>query len=81
MVNVDKLKGKMVEKGFNVERLAKRIGMTRATLYRRMENDGEDITIAEADAICKALELTGQEASIIFFNQYVAYKRQGEGEM
>lgn len=81
MVNIDKLKGTMVEKGFNVEKLAKNIGMNRATLYRRMENSGKNITIAEADAICKALELTGQEAFIIFFNQYVTYKRQGEGEM
>ena len=72
MVNVNKLKGKIVERGFTIEKLAERLGMNRSTLYRRFENGGKDITIGEADKFCDILELTGPEASIIFFNQYVA---------
>lgn len=72
MVNVKKLRDAIVEKGFTMEKVAKAMGMNRSTLYRRFDNDGKDITIEEADALCKILELTGYEASIIFFNQYVA---------
>ncbi len=36
MVNVNKLKGKIVERGLNVENLAERIGLDRATLYRKL---------------------------------------------
>ena len=36
MVNVKKLKGKLVECGMNVEAVADRMGMDRATFYRRL---------------------------------------------
>ena len=65
MVNVNKLKGKIVECGL-------RIGKDRATLYRRLNSDGKDFTIEEADLIAKTLNLTYSEVNAIFFNQYVA---------
>ena len=71
MVNVNKLKGKLVELGMNVETLASRIGMDRATLYRRMA-DGDNFTIGEAAAISRELELTAEEVHAIFFAQFVA---------
>ncbi|MCF2557062.1 helix-turn-helix domain-containing protein [Fournierella massiliensis] len=72
MVNVDKLKGKIVEKRSSVEELSKVLGMDRSTLYRRFSNDGSEFTIREADLIAKALKLSGEEAYAIFFAQYVA---------
>ena len=72
MVNVNKLKGKLVENGMNVESAAEKIGMDRATLYRRLANNGEDFTIGEADAISKILGLNREEVNDIFFAQYVA---------
>jgi len=72
MVNVDKLKGKIVEKRSSVEELSKVLGMDRSTLYRRFSNAGSEFTIREADLIAKALELSGEEAYAIFFAQYVA---------
>lgn len=72
MVNVNKLKGKIVEKGTNISELAERIGIDRATLYRKFGNSGAGITIGDADKIVKALELTGEEAVSIFFSQFVA---------
>jgi Helix-turn-helix. len=72
MVNVNKLKGKIVECGLSIEELAKRIGKDRATLYRRLNSDGKDFTIEEADLIAKTLNLTYSEVNAIFFNQYVA---------
>jgi len=71
MVNINKLKGKIVEKGLNVERVAQDMGVNTATLYRRFQA-GEQFTIGEAQAICGILNLTTQEATDIFFNGGVA---------
>jgi transcriptional regulator with XRE-family HTH domain len=72
MVNVNKLKGKIVENGLTVEKLAEQIGMDRSTLYRKLNNAGETFTIREANLICRVLNLTGTEATAIFFSNYVA---------
>lgn len=71
-VNVNKLKGKIVEKGLNIEQLAEKIGIDRATMYRKLRNDCENLLINEANAIVAALGLTAEEAMSIFFAQYVA---------
>lgn len=72
MVNINKLKGKIVENGLTIGKLAKEIGLDRSTLYRKINNDGETFSIREANLICSVLGLTGQEATEIFFSQYVA---------
>ncbi|WP_031513993.1 helix-turn-helix domain-containing protein [Desulfofalx alkaliphila] len=72
MVNINKLKGKIVERGMSVGDLAKEIGVDRSTLYRKMNASGEPFTIREANLICKALKLSGQEAMAIFFSDCVA---------
>lgn len=71
MVNINKLKGKIVERELNVGKLAERIGMDRSTLYRKMSNHGEDFSIKEARLISEKLQLTEQEAMEIFFTNYV----------
>lgn len=68
MVNINKLKGKIVENGLSVEVLAERIGIDKSTLYRKMSNSGEALTIKEANQICKELELSVEEATVIFFS-------------
>ena len=72
MVNINKLKGKIVENGLTVEGLAEKLGVDRSTLYRKLNAEGETFTIKDANMICKALELNIQEATAIFFSQYVA---------
>lgn len=72
MVDVNKLKGRIVECGLNVGDLANLIGKDRSTLYRRMSSKGKSFTIEEADLISKALNLTYSEVNAIFFSQYVA---------
>ena len=72
MVNINKLKGKIVEKGMNISKLATKIDIDKSTLYRKIKNNGDDISIKEADLIVKALDLTIDEANAIFFNQFVA---------
>lgn len=66
-MNIPKLKGKMVEKGINVETLAKKLKMDRSTLYRKLDA-AERFTIGDAQKIKTELELTTEEATSIFFD-------------
>lgn len=72
VVNVNKLKGKIVENQLTLGELAIRIGIDRSTLYRKIANHGEDFSIKEADLISRELKLTEHEAMEIFFTNYVA---------
>ena len=72
MVNINKLKAKMVEIGINVEELSGAIGMDKATFYRRLSADGQTFLIKEVDAICKELKMTKEEVNEILFSQFVA---------
>ena len=72
MVNVDKLRGKIVERRMKVPELAKVVGIDSTTLYRRLNGGGGAFTIEEADRIATALTLTAEELNHIFFAQYVA---------
>lgn len=72
MVNINKLKGKIVENGLTTEKLADNIGINRSTLYRKMNSNGENFTIKEASLIAKTLNLTLEETNAIFFSQFVA---------
>lgn len=71
-MNVNKLKGKIVEKGMNVTALAEQMGIDRATLYRKLKNSGQTLTIREVNKIVEVLELTEKEALEIFFADIVA---------
>ena len=64
-MNVKKLKSKMTEKGLNVEKLAQQIGVDRSSLYRKL-NNAEKITIGEASRMKDVLEMTPEEATLIF---------------
>lgn len=66
-MNILKLKGRMVENGFNVETLAEKIGIDRSSLYRKL-NNSEKITIGEAKRIKDALDLSEDDATAIFFS-------------
>ncbi len=71
-VNSNKLKAKIVENGMNVSELAVKIGMDKSTLYRKIASDGESMTVKDANAIVRALNLTSADALAIFFSQLVA---------
>ena len=72
MVNINKLKGRIVESGSTIETLADAIGMNRATLYRKINANGETFSVGEVDRIVRALKLDAKEATSIFFSQFVA---------
>lgn len=66
-MNVNKLKGKIVENGLSVEKLADIIGIDRSSLYRKL-NNSDKFTIGEASRIKDALKLSGAEAYEIFLD-------------
>lgn len=70
MLDIQKLKGKIVEKGKSVETLSREIGINPSTFYRKLNNNSFEIE--EADRIVSILALTGAEATAIFFSQLVA---------
>lgn len=70
-MNVKMLKSKLVEKGMNVEDLAKMLGIDRSTMYRKLA-DRKRMTIKDALAIRDALHLSSKDARDIFFGEMVA---------
>ncbi len=78
-MNVNKLKGKIVENEMNITTLAKRMGVDRATLYRKINRDGETFTIKEVNLIVKILNLTTEETMEIFFKDSCRMKCEING--
>ena len=73
-VNVNKLRGKIVENGLNMSTLAIKLEIDRSTLYRKVNSEGDKLTIKEANEIVEILNLDYQEAMAIFFGSLVAYE-------
>lgn len=71
-MDVNKLKGKVVEKGMNMSQLATKIGIDRSTLYRKLKRQGDTLTVKEVNLIVRALGLTKDEAVDIFFTNKIA---------
>ncbi len=65
-MKINKLKAKVVEKEMNIEMLAKKLGINQSSLYRKLNNAGEKITIGEAVKIKKILDIKDEEAIDIF---------------
>ena len=71
MVNTNKLKGLIVERGKTQKAVANSIGIDRSTFYRKMEKGG-DFSISEALKMKEEIPLTDAEAIEIFFGAVVA---------
>ena len=67
-VNIDMLTEKMGERGMNMEDLASKVGVHRATMYRKLAAGGGDITVKQVASIQNALNLTTDECVAIFLN-------------
>ena len=70
MLDVQKLKGKIVERGKSIEKVSDEIGIHPSTFYRKLKENSFEI--GEADKIVEVLSLSGAEATAIFFSQVVA---------
>ena len=69
VVNVQKLKGKIVEKSNTQECVADAMGMNRSTFYRKMKNNAETCDVSEVYAIADILKLSPSRAGEIFFSE------------
>lgn len=65
-MKINKLKAKVVEREMNIEMLAKKLGINQSSLYRKLNNASEKITIGEAVKMKKILDLKDEEAIDIF---------------
>ena len=65
--NMDKLRGKIIEKRLTQEELANHIGMDSSTFSRKMKADGLAFTVGQIHRIVATLEMTPEEAAQIFF--------------
>lgn len=70
-INCNMLKGKIIERGLTVEKLAEIMGIDKSTLYRKLSN-GDTMLVKDANTIVKALNLSANEALAIFFGDLVA---------
>nr|DAP66075.1 MAG TPA: Regulatory protein-modification, helix-turn-helix, transcriptional regulato, DNA [Caudoviricetes sp.] len=71
MVDISKLKGKIVERNTTQEELASKIGIDKSTFYRKMKQNG-NFSIKEVNLIVSTLNLSKDEAMAIFFSETVA---------
>ena len=68
VVDTQKLKGKIIEKGKTQEAVADRMGIDRTTFYRKMKKGGAGFTVGEIHKMVEVVPLTKEEAVSIFFN-------------
>lgn len=74
MVNINKLRGKIVECGMTSSNVSEAMGINKSTFYRKISGD-YPFTIRDADRLVDILHLTADEARAIFFSQIVAETR------
>lgn len=72
-MNGNLLKGKIVEKGYTQDQLAKRIGISGNSLSRKILGKRE-FTLSEVIKICNTLEIS--DPSAIFFDDSVPKMQQ-----
>lgn len=72
MVNIRKLKAKLVEKDISIIELANILGIDKSTVYRKLNKCGENFTVKDVEKIAKALSLTYDDINHIFFTNVVA---------
>lgn len=61
-MKVQEVKGRMVAKGIEAEKLAKAMKMNPSTFYRKMKNNGQDFTVGDLQVMKAMLGLTDSEA-------------------
>lgn len=70
MYNYNKLLGRITELGMTKDDLAKKIGMSRTTLYYKLNCESE-FTQEEIQRCAEVLDFPSQEISLYFFNTNV----------
>lgn len=68
-MNVQALKRKILDCGYNIVEFSDKVSIDRSTFYRRLEKDGNSFTIEEALRIKDVLSLTDAETYSIFLSE------------
>lgn len=66
-MNVDLLKSTIKHSGKSIAMVASNINVDESTFYRKLQQNGETFTVAQAAAIKDALNLSAKEAYDIFY--------------
>lgn len=69
ITNMDKLRGKIAERGLTNEALADALNVDKSTFYRKIKLNGLSFSIREVHQIVDALSLSVDEAKDIFLSQ------------
>ena len=64
-----KIKGRIVEKGLTHEYVAKKAGIDRSTLFRKLKNGGDTLTVRELRKIAIMLSFTPEEVSAFILSE------------
>lgn len=73
MVNTLSLKAKLKERGMTQEEAAKRLGIDPSTFNRKINNEsGNVITVREAEALSRLLQIPKEDLVTIFFAEKLA---------
>lgn len=65
-VNVDALKGKIVDRGLTQEQVAEKINLDRSTFSRKMCSNALKFSVGDMHKLCDVLQLSAEEAKHIF---------------
>ena len=68
-LKIQRLKGRAIEYKKPISTLAEKIGIDKSTLYRKLDNGGDSITIKEAKLIARELEMNVDDINDIFFGE------------
>lgn len=71
-INTAMLRQRMKEKNIGPDQVSAKMGIDRATFYRKMKSGGVKFTVREIQRIIAVLDLTDAEAAQIFFARTVA---------
>lgn len=69
MVNIDLLKEKIDDSGITIVALARKTGMTRATIHNRLNGSHGEFTASQIMAFSEALHLSRDERDQIFLSE------------
>lgn len=65
---------KLIDKDLNRKKLAKELGISANTLRLKLEREGNDFKVSEAQRVSRILDLTTEEFLLIFFNKKLSFK-------
>lgn len=72
MVNINRLRGRMVEYGITVAELARALQLHPTTVYRKLRCGGDEFTVDEIRGMIPLLRLSKQDVECIFFTENFA---------